>query len=291
MTSPPVSQSPRICAVLAADAGFFYQTRLAIESIRRADGGSIDIRLIAIGPYERGQREWLEAAGVTFFDRIDDIPRFNGAPLHAAALTCRPYLPQIFPDVDGIIWVDSDIRFVRPAGLMPWTSQAGDPACPVAAVQETEPQYAFNFNPFIARNYHRGNLERLRTVYGDDVAESLEYYKMFNAGLFAMPAASAVWNRYRTNLEKSLQFPYDKMREQDALNVAIIEEGNVRAMPATLNWLCSCAMPVRSEDGNWLTPNAPQRGISVAHLTNSGDLVPGTNFTYYDLYRDRGLTA
>ena len=89
-----------------------------------------------------------------------------------------------------------------------------------------------------------------------------------------------------------LQFPFDNMREQDALNIAIIESG-VRPMPSTSNWLCSLAMPVKGPDGRWLTPNYPQRVIEIAHLTNSDtDIRQGPQpRTYYDVYRQIGLTT
>jgi lipopolysaccharide biosynthesis glycosyltransferase len=290
-----MAAAPRICAVLAADANYFYQTRAAIESIRRAEGGALDIRLITIGPYPREQLEWLKRAQVTTFGKIDDLPRFPGAPLYAVALTCRPYLPQIFPDVDGFVWVDSDIRFALPSGLAAWTAQAADPTCPVAAVQESEPAYSINAHPFSSRTYHELTTARLRTVYGDKVADYMQYFKLFNAGLFAMHARSAVWARYRANLERSLAHPFDKLREQDALNVAIIEEGVVRPMPSILNWLCSAALPVKGPSGLFLTPNLPQRAIEVLHLSNSDESGPsiheGQTRTFYDVYREMGLTS
>jgi hypothetical protein len=284
--------SPHVCAVLAGDSKFFHQSRGAIESIRRAGGDDVDVRLITIGPYPREQLDWLAQAGVTTFDRTGEIPRFADGPPASLALSCRPFLPQLFPEADGFVWIDSDIRILSPAGLAPWIAQAGDPQCPVAAAQESEPAYCINAQPTFARNYHRLVHQRLRTVYGEQVAQYLEYYKLFNAGLFAMPARSPIWKLYRANLERALSFPYDRMREQDALNVAIAEVG-ARAMPSTLNWLCSLAMPVRGPAGRWLTPDGTGRVIDVAHLTNSGDQVTyqGRSLSYFELYREMGLTT
>lgn len=289
------SAAGRICAVLAADANFFHQTSAAIESIRRAEGSTLDIRLITIGTFPRDQLDWLERAGVTTFNNIDDIPRFTGAPLHAVALTCRPFLPQIFPDVEGFVWVDSDIRFVHSLGLSAWTAQAADPTCPIAVTQESEPAYCINAHPVYSRNYHELATARLRTVYGDQLAGHMQYFKLFNAGLFAMPARSPVWARYRANLERSLAHSYDSLYEQDALNVAIIEQGMVRPMPSTLNWLCAAALPVKGPQGEFLTPNLPHRPIEVLHLAHSDHVGVSTDEsqrrTLYDLYRDLGLTA
>src|SRR5262245_19026009 len=121
----------RVSVVLAGDAPFFHQTRAAIESIRRADP-TFDVRYIAIGPSPREQLEWLDQLQVIVFDKIDGIPRFNGAPLHAVALTCRPFLPELFPDAQGFIWMDSDVRILDREGLDVWSELASEPECPIA---------------------------------------------------------------------------------------------------------------------------------------------------------------
>ena len=72
-------------------------------------------------------------------------------------------------------------------------------------------------------------------------ARDIERY----AGLFAAPAKSPFWTRYRRNLHKALRVPYDFMLEQDALNVAIQEVGNELRAPSTVNWLCSLALPMK----------------------------------------------
>jgi lipopolysaccharide biosynthesis glycosyltransferase len=266
-----MAAAPKVCAVLAADSKFFHQTQAAIESIRQFEEAAVDIRLITIGPYPCEQLEWLDRAQVTTFDKIGDLPKFRGAPLCAMALTCRPYLPQIFPDVDGFVWVDADVRFLLASGLATWTAQAADPGCPVAAVQESEPAYNINADPGYSRSYHEMTTARMRTVYGDKIGDYLQYFKLFNAGVFAMHARSGVWARYQANLEKALEHPFDRMREQDAFNVAIIEAGAVRSMPSTLNWLYSLALPVNGPDGQFFTPNFPQRAIEVLHLSNSAN--------------------
>jgi hypothetical protein len=63
--------------------------------------------------------------------------------------------------------------------------------------------------------------------------------------------------------------------------------------PSPLNWLCSLAFPNKRVDGTWCSPENWAQPILVAHLTNStSKLANGDGkTTYYDLYRQTGLTA
>lgn len=286
-----MSENRRICAVLASDAKFFHQTRAAIDSIRRADQGDLDIRLIAIGPFDAADLAWLAERNVTVFDRLDDIPRFNDGPAYAVALSCRPYLPRLFPEYDGYIWIDSDIRMIDRRGLLPWIMHARNPQVTIAIAQESEATYTINAEPERARNYHRFAKVRMRGLYGRDVARHFQYFKFYNAGLFAMPAESPVWDRYRANLELVLNLPFHHLREQDALNVAIAQSDTVWTMASTWNWLCSLAMPVRSPGGGWMPPDNSDRRIKVAHLTDSGNFIMHKEqwISYYEYYRLLGL--
>ena len=108
--------------------------------------------------------------------------------------------------------------------LLVATGRAQQPAVQAAASLTSRPNIVWISNE---------DMSPRLGVYGDKVADYLQYFNLFNAGLFAMHARSPVWARYRANLERSLPYPYDKMREQDALNIAILAEG-VRAMPSTL---------------------------------------------------------
>jgi hypothetical protein len=280
----------RVCLVTACDSGFFHQAAAMIRAVRVLVGDEVRIKLIAIGPFPAGQLAWLAREGVEVFEDWARFPRFTGAPLHAVALTCRPYLPLTFPDSPGFIWMDCDIRPLEVAGLRRWMELAGSPDCPVAAVHETEPCYGINKTPRIAANYHLMKNQRIRTVWGPAVEETLRYFNEFNAGLFAMPAGSPVWARYRANLERALTFPFDKMAEQDSLNIAI-QETAVLSLPSTYNWLCSLAIPAVVADRGVFTPDETGRRILVAHLTNSGDPIgpPDNNLTFYELYERLGL--
>jgi hypothetical protein len=286
----------RMCCVLACDAGFFHQLQACIGTIEAARpalaGIEFDIAVVAIDLAEP-QIASLKQKGAIVHDRLSEFPRFRGAPQHAYALTCRPFMTEFLPGYDGYLWVDSDIRFLHADGLRYYAEALRVEAASVILVQETEPCYTFNRDPKIARFFHATLAGRLAAVYGDEVAEYCRYFTPFNAGLFAARASSPIWARYRRNLHKALRVPFDNMLEQDALNVAIHETGGQLRAPSPLNWLCSLAFPNKRSDGTWCSPENWAQPILVAHLTNSTSIVASAqgSTTYYDLYRQAGLTA
>jgi hypothetical protein len=287
---------PRICCVMASDAPFFHQTRASIETfdaVRKSVGA--EVKVIALG-LDDSQTDWLTSRGIEFAtDVAERVPRFRDGPLHTIAMTCRPFIPNLFPGYDAYMWIDSDIRFLRPEGFKVYIQSLMSPRCSIAIVHETEPAYGFNHIPDSAGAWHRQKHARLRAAFGEDVAHYLEFTPMFNAGLFAAPADSPLWVRYKRNLEKVVDLPFDRLREQDAMLVSVIEVQDVVKLPSVANWLCSVRMPVRvsGEGQTFLNPDDSAKQILVAHLTNSSAplTIDGRQRTYYDLYRMLGLTT
>ncbi len=292
-----MSTLPRICCVMASDAPFFYQTRASLatfDGVRKSVGA--DVKVVAL-ELDRSQTDWLTSCGIEFAaDVAARVPRFNDAPLHMIAMTCRPYIPELFPGYDAYMWIDSDIRFLHPDGFKMYVEALTMPRCSVAIVPETEPAYSFNQTPAIANVHHRYKYTRLSAAFGEDVANYLQFTAMFNAGIFAAPADSPLWARYKRNLEKTLTLPFDRLREQDAMLVSIVEVQDVARLPSGANWLCSQRLPVSrvtAEGRVFANPEIPAQQILVAHLTNSSRPITfdGKQQTYYNYYQKLGLTA
>lgn len=250
----------------------------------------MDIGFVAIN-LRAEQMDWLGQKGIHVFTRLSALPRFNDAPDHAYALTCRPYLPAILPGYDGYIWVDSDIRFLLPGGLQHYAGRLADPGVAIVAAQETEAAYSVNADPQRAQSYHEGRVRRLTKVYDAETVRYCQYFTPFNAGLFAARGDSPIWVRYRRNLDKALRAPFDGLLGQDALNISLVEVGRWVRVPAILNWLCSWCMPVKAPDGTWRHPGEQNRQVFVAHLTDLAVTVEqsGRRTTFYELYRSVGL--
>jgi hypothetical protein len=151
-----------MACVLASDAAFFHQTRLCIDTIEAARpalaGTELDIAVVGIG-LKADQIAYLDERHIVHHDRLGDFPKFNGAPAHAVALTCRPYIPQFLPGYDGYMWVDSDIRFLSAGGLSYYANALGTSSASVVIVQETEPCYCVNTNVKTTNIYHSGSCD------------------------------------------------------------------------------------------------------------------------------------
>jgi hypothetical protein len=287
-----MSLGDKICCVIACDAGFFGQAKACIASLDRfRDRSRVELKLIGIA-LEPPQRRWLEEREIELFTGLEMFPRFADAPEHAVALTCRPYINTAFPGYGAYLWVDADVRFLEPEGLQCYTENVWHPRTNIVITHESEPAYQINSYPDVGRAHHHAKYRRLLEAFGPDVADRLQYFNFYNAGLYALRAESPIWEPYRRNLELAMRAPAASQPDQDTLNVAIMEVGGVMRARSTMNWLCSMCPPVRSADGShWCHPWELDKKICVAHLSNSTHVFPNTDppRTWLDHYRDIGL--
>jgi len=292
-----MSSLPRTCCVMASDAPFFYQIRASVETfdaVRKSVGA--DMKVIALG-LDQSQMDWLCSRGIEIVTGVESrVPRFRDSPLHAIAMTCRPFIPELFPGYEAYMWIDSDIRFLHPDGFNQYMESLIQPRCSIAIASESEPAYCFNHVPAFANAYHEQKYARLCAAFGEEVANYLRYTLPFNAGIFAAPADSPLWSRYKRNLDRTLALPYNAMREQDAMLVSIVEVQDVVRMPSVANWVCSARMPAvddRIGGRVFLNPDKPTEKILVAHLAASSKPVflDGKMQTLYNTYQLHGLTT
>ncbi|MGE0722722.1 MAG: hypothetical protein AB7O45_00020 [Alphaproteobacteria bacterium] len=284
----------RCAGVLASDSAFFYQTRACLKLLLSARGAVpdavIDPIVVDLG-LARADRVWLDASGIAAVARDPRVPVFPDAPDHAYAMTCRPYIPESVPGYDLYLWIDSDLRFLGPAGLAAYVALARRPGCSIALCQESDPAYATSHDPAAAETWLADRWQRLKAIYGRDIAARQRVVPPFNAGLFAAAAGSPVWAAYRARLAQALDRPYDRLREQDALNVAVRDVGGHARLPTTMNWICSLALPWRAPDGSWRHPDHRESPIHVLHLTQSEREITtgGRTIRTVEFYRSIGL--
>ena len=286
--------SAPICLVLASDSNFFEYLRSCLESIYRFPAGyAFDIKVIAIDMTPE-HRAWLQGNGIEVFTDLSGFPQFANGQKHYVAMTCRPYIPETFPGYAAYVWIDSDIRFLQPDGLRFYMEHALNPDYSVVIAHEAEATYSFNAQPLHNREHHAETFQRLSDEFGVEIAQYFQYYNMHNAGLFAARADSPLWAMYKRNLSITMPHGVHWGREQDAMNVALIEVGGVKEAPPTFNWLCRYSMPVwNAEVQAWVTPQELERKINVAHLVNSTQAVTFQNrtTTMYEVYKAVGLLS
>lgn len=282
----------RTCIALAFDSAMFAQGCECIKTILKNWDGNGTICVLSLGLTD-AEGEWLRQKGVRIETNTGGIPVFPGAPRYALAMTCRPWLRDLFPEFDIYMWIDADVRLTSPEAIGFYRHNAAANSKAIVITQEVDPTYGFVRQPHIARNYHQLKFKRMKATYGDQIAMALEYFYCFNAGVFAMHRDSLVWAAYQANVRNAIQTEFDHMKEQDAMNVAIFQTGQVCVAPAIMNWLCSISFPAfDSKTSRWVRPSWPQLAIPILHLTNSNTVIPDNlqKMTYYQAYRLKGLT-
>jgi lipopolysaccharide biosynthesis glycosyltransferase len=201
-----------LCAMLSS---FFRHHR----------GESVCIHVLAGSLPESAQRrlqEFVQARGATYRYHAIKAAQFDGPPLAAAHLSnatlYRLLLPQLLPELDRILYLDTDLLIRR--SLLPLYS-ADLCGLPVAAVMDAFPENA---------------CRRLGIQ---------EEHGYFNAGVLVMDLnalrrdriaehALAYVERHRADPERCLA------ADQDGLNVVL--EGRWRRLPDTWNFnLTFCA--------------------------------------------------
>jgi lipopolysaccharide biosynthesis glycosyltransferase len=292
MSNTGEASQSRIAIVMAFDSRMFEHAQRCIETIQANCRHSFDLCILTID-LEQSELDWLIAQGARLFRDYAALPHFSDAPPHAAAMTCRPYIPQIFAGYDAYLWIDADIRVLDPSAFDFYIKLACFPPPTIAICQEVDPAYANVWNPKIAQAYQDGKDARLRRAFGSAAAQRLRCTFHFNAGIFAMHRQSPVWESYRRNLEMVMKMPYDRMAEQDAMNLALYEDiQHVRAGPSIMNWICAFSLPVRrTRDKRLMQPLYPHLPLAVLHMTNLFDEteVDGQKMTQLELYRRSNL--
>lgn len=286
----------KTAVVMGFDSAMVEQARQCIKTIRQHCRHTVDLFAIGVKLTD-GEVAELTALGVKVLTDLSPLPFYSdpSAPAYAYAQTCRPFLPQVIEGYDIYMWVDVDIRFDHPDAFEFYLTQAAAEPRAVVISHEIDPSYCFIANPPQARAYHEQKNQRIFRAYGQQVAEHMRYFQLYNTGLFAIHRDAAVWQSWRNTMNHALKAPFHHMAEQDAMAVAIaLDNQPVRVAPSIMNWLCSISFPLFHEESKrWVRPIYPHLPISVLHLTNSNHpiQVDGKDMTLYDLYKLRKITA
>ena len=281
----------RVCVAMSFDSKMFAQAQQCMATLREHAPEPLEVCAVAMN-LSPDEVAWLKENHVTVFTDLARIPTYKDAPSYAYAHTCRPMLPELFPGYEIYLWVDADIRFAHRDAFDFYLQGAAAAKESVAICQEVDPTYEFVRNPKVASTYHRTKYQRLEEVYGPDVGNQLAFSISYNAGIFAMHRESKLWPLYFQNLQRAVAMPFNDIKEQDAMNVAIAQSGvRVRNAPTIMNWLCALSPPTFDrQNKRWVRPEYPHTPISVLHLTNSNTKATPEGLTYYDIYKQVGLT-
>jgi len=174
----------------------------------------------------------------------------------------RPFLRDLFSGYSVYVWVDADAWVQHPVGLH-WLIQASKWA-DIAAV------------PTVHRSYTLSPIDvnwlfkRYAMAFGDETARKLMALPYLNAGVYALPSKSPVWQQYIQRFQEALdRWDGDFLSDQAVLN-AVVQLDNPRyeRLPASVNWICHLGRPRWDQTkGMLVEPAMPFEPISIVHNT------------------------
>jgi len=180
---------------------------------------------------------------------------------------CRPLLPRVFSDHARIIHLDADMWAQNLTFLNAAVEEMR--AGRAVVVPECDPSY-----PFLTSNYENLSSQNKRSRLmeehlGKEAAVAAGYLPYYNTGFFGAPTDSPLWGDFHDILKVFAAERYHFLSEQIAFNVAVFNRGNTTLFPATCNWICNLARPIRDAEGRWRSPTYPRPEIELLHLSGA----------------------
>jgi hypothetical protein len=263
--------------VFAADAAYFPLVKgLILSLIEAAPTSRPDYVFLDIGATP-AQRAWIAAQGVRLVDgdaidrAIDLKPAYQIAPYMRAQLV-RPFLPQLLPDHECLIWLDADLWVQDPAAINM-----------LVELIAAHPQ-AMAIAPLIDTCYwtHYKPAEEIRVpidlwyrgLFGAAEAAAHGGKCIFSSGVFAAGRDSPVWQRWREALARAISNPLSEpvlrhLAEQTALNLVLHEQGGYLPLGSWFNYnLHLGAAILRPADDRVVRGLPPFEAVGVIHLSD-----------------------
>lgn len=253
--------------VTAADAGYYPLLDGLLGSLDRCCGSArppLAVLDLGLTPEQQAS---LAARDVRLVEPAmpDALPNVDGTPRTYLAQLCRPYLPDLFPDADVLIWLDADI-WVQDGQLLHWL-QAGAAAGDLVIAPELHTSYWRHYT-------HSGQYAKYvfyEKYFGGADAELHGFTPTLNVGVFALHRAAPHWQVWQRTMKRVLRHEAVFCAEQLALDHAVLTQNLAcRWLPAVANWMCHQARPLWSHQQRlFLEPQVPHRPLWALHLVMS----------------------
>lgn len=243
---------------------------LSVESIQQQ--GTVDIGILDLGLSPQ-QCQWLEKRGVhvvipNWECGIDESDKLS---IVYKGLLARPFIPKYFSGYDKYWYIDADAWMQEPKAAEHYLTAIESSVIAIAP----EVHRAYENNYLFANEYRAFVYECYEECCGKETAEQYGNNTLLNAGVFAIPCQSPVWNLWKKNLTAFLKQTRHHAVEQTALNLALLEnfdfssQHEVTLLPATDNWLCHLSMPTYHDKyDKFVEPCVPYESIGIIHRSS-----------------------
>lgn len=260
--------------VFSCDQAYFPLAKGLVLSILEPGGlpPGVGLAFIDIG-CEAGALRWLESAGVRV-RALDERTVGRLADPHLGyrrAQACRPFLPQLFPEANVLIWMDSDM-WVQDGSIFGYLHRAAN-AHPDKVFITPECHYSYTLINDNAADRQREMQGYYEPLFGKEVAARLRGRPTLNSGFFAMAASHWIWSEWARLLKRIFLEEYDlherlvlHMADQIALNALANGTADVMLLDPLYNYISLWTPPIRGEGGLARVALPPHVPIGIVHL-------------------------
>lgn len=267
--------APKTAIVVCADRGIFETLVGLLLSLQRIDRTKYRICLVDVG-LTPDQRRHVEAMGVNVANVCEDFLVSPHPTIREMldvripfwkAMLCRPFLRDYFPGFANYIHLDGDV-WLQNTTLLDIAVELMD-AGKAVIVPEADVAYPFLRSHSDNAAYIRERRKLIARFFDDEVADLSGALPYYNLGFYGLPGSSSHWERFANQLQAATRTTFHFLCEQIVLNIVLFETGTTHLLPATANWMCTMATPVRHNGGPWRSPVYPYPEIDLIHLSGT----------------------
>lgn len=267
--------------VFASDQGYVFLARGLVLSLNAAGFPNADAKLVLVdlGCNEEA-RAWMREHGVEIVPMDDALipPKVMAVitPVQRA-MAMRPWLPQLLPQFDHIVWLDCDL-WVQNGDVIKFLRGGAQAAPDCIMVAPGSSHYNVTLYTDIA---HLVNMQRIwyESCYDAEFVKKGVNSLHYSGGVWGIQRSSPFWDQWKAEVEYLYPTLAAKNRdlvhlaEQIALNAVILRSNKLLRLDPLYNFHVNSGGALRLPDGRVVANMlVPIRDIGVIHLANWGFL-------------------
>ena len=226
-------------------------------------------------------------------DHIDEMAERLQRQYYHRALLLRPYLPDIYPDYECIIWIDSDawVQEHSTIGLFRDAVRSRPDSVALTPVLDVTYYPLFDFpGKFIDENV----TPVYEAFYGASIAQEFRYRPILACGTFAMHRDCALWHRWRKEVERLYERRSEvptnifHVADQTAFNYLAYTSGLYTLLDARHSYLANVGRLHRGASGKVETVGPEARTIGIIQISDIVNRGLATKYLEEGLLFERG---
>jgi len=272
--------SNKVALVSGSDANYYPLLREWVESIKHfPQSKDVDLCVIDAGLNDAQRKELAELSVKVFTpDWPCKLPerRIKGKE-YLKSCVCRPFIPDMFPNYDAYVWMDSDTWVQNWKGLQYFIDGALQKPDTLIITNECNRHREIKIRmnwlwhfPLKVKNFYFSNA---RKPFGFKIAKELLVRDVMSAGCFAMNAKAPHWKRWQELVKIGMTKGKIFTAEQMTLGVLVyIEKFKAEILPSYSHWHCDVEFIYDEETKQFVEPFIPNEPIGIVHVSGVDDM-------------------